>query len=281
MKLTPAIEPVFILAGQSNMAGRCDAAELPNHLKQIKSLDFQICWDIDRNFVEDCNSDGKFLSLQPQTSTGLNMDIFGPEMAMAHSLAPRLEKLGVKRAHFIKFALGSTNLHTNWNPSNTLTSGKMSNIGYYPQFQKFCKESLEFLNTNAAPCSVILPLWGMFWLQGESDSSKANTANSYLSNFEKFIQTVRQDLKHPNLPVVVSPIIWKGKKVHLVNEALQRAADSEIQHCYCIEPLEKDKFSVQGKEAGVGADHLTAAGLCEIGHRMGNTIPLSIGVESS
>ena len=272
MKTQLAIEPVYILAGQSNMAGRCDAAELPEQLKTGTSVDFRICWNIDQNFGEGCTSKGEFLALQPQHSPGLNMEIFGPEMALAHSMAPRLEALGVKRAHFIKFALGSTDLYSNWNPANSTTTGKPSDIGYYTRFFQFCRESLELLrrgNVGSAPL-----LSGMFWLQGESDSSKAKTANAYLSNFDDFIGKLRRDLECPDLPVVVSPVIWHGKKVHVVNEALKQAAESQVQHCFCIDALDKDEFGVQGEAAGVCAGHLTADGLCEIGRRMGEIIPL-------
>lgn len=203
------------------------------------------------------------------------MHIFGPEMALAHSVAPRLKELGVERAYFVKFALGSTDLYSNWNPSNSATTGKASEIGYYHSFLAFCRESLKALQPDEhTPIKVERPLWGMFWLQGESDSSKAKTANAYLSNFKNFVQTVRQDLDCPDLPVVASPVIWKGKKVHVVNDALKQAA-LEVQHCFCIDALHEDLFGVQGDDAGVCARHLTAAGLCEIGRRMGDAIPLT------
>ena len=179
MKTDPILEPVFILAGQSNMAGRCDASQLPRPLKEPPlNVDFQICWDLDRNFGEGCSSKGEFLPLQPQKSPGLDMDIFGPEMGLAHCMAPRLEALGIKRAYFIKFALGSTDLYTNWNPENSAKEGKMSQIGFYPIFQQFCRGSLAALDVRDT--IVKRPLWGMFWLQGESDSSKAKKANAYI-----------------------------------------------------------------------------------------------------
>lgn len=275
MKVQSVIEPVFILAGQSNMAGRCDPSELPVNLKSPSAygIDFQMCWDVDQNFGEGCSSNGAFLPLQPQRSPGLDMDIFGPEMALAHSIAPRLGKLGVKRVSFIKFALGSTDLYSNWNPSNSAISGKMSDIGYYPRFLTFCRESLRLLTHDD---DISRPLLGMFWLQGESDSSKAKTANAYLSNFKVFTQAVRHDLEHPELPVVVSPVIWKGKKVQVVNEALRQAGDSEVSNCICIEAIDKEVFGTQGEDAGVCAGHLTSAGLCEIGRRMGEAIPLDL-----
>ena len=280
------MEPIFILAAQSNMAGRCDVSNLPETFQPstLKDVDFRFTWNNDHNFGEGCSSNGEFRSLQAQHSPGLAMDLFGPEMALAQTLQPRLKEEGIKRAHFIKFSMGSTNLHSNWNPSNTASSGKMSDIGYYGTFLKYCQDSLGALlldgkgigdDDDSSKGIQTRRLCGMFWLQGESDSSKAKDANAYLSNFKRFIETFREDLGYPNLPVVVSPVVWHGKKVKVVNEALQQAAESEVQHCICVDALDKNSFGVQGDDAGVCAGHLTAAGLCEVGRRMGEAVPLS------
>ncbi|CAB9498929.1 expressed unknown protein [Seminavis robusta] len=257
------------------MAGRCDATELPECLKptEIQDVHFRMCWDNDHNLGEGCNSSAKFESLQAQHSPGLEMDIFGPEMALAHALSPRLKQQGIQQAYFIKFAMGSTNLHSNWNPSNQNSEGKMATIGYYPRFLDFCKTSLASLREEQP--DVDRPLGGMFWLQGESDSSKAKDANAYLANFQHFTKTFREDMASPDMLVVVSPIIWSGKKVHVVNDALQQAGNSALEHCVCIDPLDKDEFDVQGAEAGLCAGHLTATGLCEVGRRMGEAMPLA------
>ena len=271
------VEPIFILAGQSNMAGRCSAEDLPERFRPSKTtsdygLDYKICWNNDRNLSEGCNSNDSFERLQAQHSPGLNMDIFGPEMALANSLAPGLQNRGIQKAYFIKFAMGSTNLHSNWNPTNSNAEGKMTTIGYYSTFLDYCKSSLSFL--QSAESEIDRPLWGMFWLQGESDSSRAKDANAYLTNFKHFIETLRDDLASPDLPVVVSPVIWRGKKVHVVNQSLKQAAESEVANCFCIRALDKDECGVQGDDAGFCAGHLTACGLCEIGLRMGKALPL-------
>ncbi|CAB9515034.1 iduronate-2-sulfatase [Seminavis robusta] len=261
------------------MAGRCDVTELPEGLQpaEIRDINFRMCWDNDHNLGEGCNSSGKFESLQAQHSPGLEMDIFGPEMALAHALSPRLKEQGIQRAHFIKFAMGSTNLHSNWNPSNNNSEGKMASIGYYPRFLDFCRTALESIREGQS--DVDCPLGGMFWLQGSSDSSKAKDANAYLANFQHFTKTFREDLAVPDMPVVVSPIIWSGKKVHVVNDALKQAGNSAVERCICIDPLDKDEFGVQGADAGLRAGHLTAAGLCEVGRRMGEAMPLPAGSE--
>ena len=281
------LEPIFILAGQSNLAGRADISEIPAHFHPRalnNDVDYRFNWSNDHNFGgEPCSSNGEFRPLQSQLSPGLNyMQLFGPEMALAHTLQPRLKVLGIKRAYFIKFAMGSTNLHTNWNPSNTVSWGKMSEIGYYGTFSKFCQDSLARLvggSENDIESSN-RRLCGMFWFQGESDSSKAKDANAYLANFKHFTTTFREDLGCPDLPIVVSPVLWHGKKVKVINEALKQAADSEVPHCVCVDPLDEQVFGVQGDDVGLCAGHLTAAGLCEVGRRMGEAVPFA-GLEDT
>lgn len=56
---------------------------------------------------------------------------------------------------------------------------------------------------------------------------------------------MRQDLDCPDLPVVTSPVIWKGKKVQVVNEALKQAA-SEVQHCFALMPWTRMLLACKG-----------------------------------
>ena len=115
----------------------------------------------------------------------------------------------------------------------------------------------------------------MFWLQVESDSLKVKYANAYLEKFKNFIATVRGELQVPDLPVVASPVVWRtGKKVDVVNQALQRAGH-EIPFCTCIDPLEKIScFGVQiaGNDDCVSPEN--AAGVLDIGQRMGLAFPV-------
>jgi len=116
----------------------------------------------------------------------------------------------------------------------------------------------------------------MFWLQGESDSSKAKDANAYLSNLEHFIAAVRNDLNVPDLFVVVSPIVWNGKKVAVVNQALQKAATS-ISNCICIDELAPPLKAVQTLATAANparVDHLSPAAVLDIGRRMGLAFPI-------
>lgn len=117
-------EPVFLLAGQSNMAGRCDGRDLP---------------------------------------------------------------------------FGSTNLHCNWNPNNTNDDHpKPNQKAYFRRFIQFCQSALAEDTKNDGAALAGPPrkkkLVGMFWLQGEGDSTKTKDANSYLSNLQSFVDAVRHEL---------------------------------------------------------------------------------------
>eukprot|EP01063_Lacrimia_lanifica_P025386 TRINITY_DN33182_c0_g1_i1.p1 TRINITY_DN33182_c0_g1~~TRINITY_DN33182_c0_g1_i1.p1 ORF type:complete len:283 (+),score=54.09 TRINITY_DN33182_c0_g1_i1:47-895(+) len=276
-----SVEPVFLFAGQSNMAGRCEVslealADLGLRLqdgecRHSSGVAFEMCWDNDSNFgAGGGHSGGKFLPLLPQAAPGLGLaSCAGPEMGVAATLAPRLAAAGVSRAHFVKFAMGSTNLAANWNPGNTAAEegtppGKAS---HYPAFIAFCTAALKALRRAGGE----RPLAGMFWLQGESDTSKAADANAYLHNFQAFAAAVRRDVPGSgDFPIVVSPVVWHGKKLAVVNAALAQAGAGAVPACLCIDPLDAS-FGVQGAEGCSG--HLTAEGVLDVGRRMGTALP--------
>lgn len=206
------------------------------------------------------------------------MTTFGPELAIAAALGPRLFKIGVRRAFFVKFAMGSTNLYSNWNPNNNNRDepSRPSEIGYYTRFIHFCKGAIEQISNNpnsSAGATRNKRLVGMFWLQGESDSSKAKFARSYLPNFQSLVGAIRADLTCPDLSIVASPVVWSRKHVKVVNAALKEA-EVELENYVCIDELDDKVFGVQGNEAGPCAGHLTAEGVVNVGRRMGEEFPL-------
>jgi hypothetical protein len=298
-------EPVFLLGGQSNMAGRRDGQYLPfGHPCWVdtgttspstntaqKKRPLTLCWDIDCNFgVENgSHSSGEWRPLQCQYSPGLQRHLFGPEMGLVESLCRRVDEKedGVTTTsspplHFLKFAMGSTNLHSNWNPNNTKDDhAKPNQRAYFRRFIQFCQSALaEDTMSDDGAAHAVLPrkkkLVGMFWLQGEGDSTKAKEANSYLTHLQSFLDAVRCELNVPNLPIVVSPIVWKGKYAHVVNQALKDAGSGAVTNCICIDPLDASKVGVQqsGEPSCVATDHLTADAILDIGRRMGESIPL-------
>ena len=271
-------EPVFLLAGQSNMAGRCQAEDLPPRRREDSGgVTFTLCWDNDSNFGAEAggHSNGEWRPLQCQESPGLGGgSFFGLEMGLAEALGPRLAA-DFCRVHFLKFAMGSTNLHSNWNPENDLQQGSSpAKIGHYNRFIDFCRRALK--DTAAAAASGDAPkrkkLVGMFWLQGESDSAKAKTAKDYSRGFQALITAIRRDLDVPSLPVVVSPVVWKGKYVDVVNQSLINLGNGGFSNCVCVDEMDPS-FGVQPAAAGLCAGHLTAEGALDIGRRMGEAFP--------
>lgn len=310
-------EPVFLLAGQSNMAGRCDGRDLLSHPSRATTPtpstakndaneydtaapgvamtpQFTLCWDNDCNFGEEnrSHSSGEWRPLQCQYSPGLQRQLFGPEMGLAETLGDRFgeQRLFLTREgedggeegetttptiHFLKFAMGSTNLHNIWNPNNNNDDHpKPNQRAYFRRFIQFCRLALADNKTNDASPSK--KLVGMFWLQGESDALKASDAASYLSNLLSFFDAARNELDAPNLPIIISPVVWKGKYVDIVNQALKDAGSGAVSNCICIDPLETSKFGVRksGEPSCVVPDHLTSEAILDIGRRMGERFPV-------
>lgn len=85
---------------------------------------------------------------------------------------------------------------------------------------------------------------------------------------------IRRDLHCPDLPIVVSPLVWpNGKKTKIVNENLRKAAET-IAPCRCIDALDPSLAKVQTSNADPCAGHLTAEGVTDIGIRMGEAIQI-------
>eukprot|EP01012_Entosiphon_sulcatum_P014419 TRINITY_DN19451_c0_g1_i2.p1 TRINITY_DN19451_c0_g1~~TRINITY_DN19451_c0_g1_i2.p1 ORF type:complete len:164 (+),score=29.27 TRINITY_DN19451_c0_g1_i2:25-492(+) len=145
---------VFILAGQSNMVGRAEPEHLPQAIKDATAT-VRIRWMNNLNFGTPGASDG-WQPLQCQFSPGPNVHHFGPEFTLAVELQRLFPE---EQIHLLKFAMGSTNLHTNWSPT------AVGDAAYFAAFVKFCEEGLAELGGDARPS-------GLFWLQGESDSGK-------------------------------------------------------------------------------------------------------------
>jgi hypothetical protein len=300
------IEPIFIFAGQSNMAGRCLARDLPIALSTCRhhNVDFDLCFDIDMNFGDPNargHSNKRFENLGCQRRGGKKR-VFGPEMSCAQALAVSLRQKygeGVDiKCHFIKFALGSTSLAFNWDKSNSNTTmgadrSSNRNVSFYPTFVAFVKNALSQLPPTAY-------LQGIFWHQGSNDSSFVDQACNYEKNFRSFVENIRADFSAPGLPVVCTPIhfaqtdremdrLVSTEFQEVVNEALVNSAKNLV-HVQTIASLKqtatipeedwlvhtKTENKVLGRkhEKWPSPGHLTARAILDIGCRMGKTADL-------
>ncbi|XP_023536887.1 probable carbohydrate esterase At4g34215 [Cucurbita pepo subsp. pepo] len=206
---------IFILAGQSNMAGRGGVEKIQNG---------KLVWD--GKVPLECQSDPSILRLNPERQweiahepLHLGIDIshtpgIGPGIPFAHQFK---EKAGQKAGTvgLVPCARGGT-LIEQWikNPSNPSAT-------FYQNF-------IERIKTSEKEGGVVRAL---FWYQGESDAAMNDTAQRYKDNLKKFITDIRNDIKPRFLPVIIVKISMYDffMKHDTHNLPAVRAAEDAVQ----------------------------------------------------
>ncbi len=174
---------VILMAGQSNMEGRgqnADLADLAPGLQQPQA-DVQIHWH------------GVWSDLQPGLG-GQNTE-FGPELTFGRAVADALPGENIV---LIKYAAGGTNLAEDWNPS---LPGSM-----WTGFVNAVNNALAALDPSVYDPQIV----GMVWMQGERDSKFEEMALAYEQNLATFIPAVREQFGVPNLPFIIGQIHSKN-----------------------------------------------------------------------
>lgn len=202
-----AKELVFILAGQSNMAGQGTAKELaPAYRRAPKNIEFYY----------------------NGYKTPLNrFRHFGPEIGFAHEISRHFPGDKIK---LIKFAVGGTSLFAwdpNWNASRAKTT---RNASAGPLFKKLIKTAkIGFKNKDAK-------LAGILWMQGEADAKYPVAAKQYAANLNRFVSRLRAELKSPNALFImgsINPPLNIFPATRIVQQA-QRMATSRIRNLRLI-----------------------------------------------
>ncbi len=177
--------PVFMLGGQSNMAGGGHSKNLPAELRGPNEnvLIF----------------DGK--GWKPLKAGGR----FGPEVTFGAAMAKALgRKIGI-----VKFAVSGSHLVWDWNPA-----GKARNNVY----------AKALATVTQARKSRPIEIRGMLWMQGERDSLYPGAAKKYAANLDLLVKSVRKDYQSPNMTFVlgrVNPKPARYKFVKIVRKAQQ------------------------------------------------------------
>lgn len=175
---------VFILAGQSNMAGR---GGVVNEV-----------WD---GYVPpECRPNASILSLSPAMIWGpateplhLGIDVnktvgIGPGMVFAHTVLKKDPGFGV--IGLVPCAAGGTNI-SDWGRGGHLYT--------------------RLIRRGEAAARGGATIQAMLWYQGESDTVNLEDARKYRSRLRRFFNHVRSDLELPNLPII-------QVKLHLFSE---------------------------------------------------------------
>jgi hypothetical protein len=185
--MNPKIK-VFLLGGQSNMAGWTPLSEIPSNLKREYSE--AIAW-VDGETTASLAK--KWMNLT--SGLGNSQTYFGPELSFGPEIAKYLPNENIA---LLKYAWGGTNLVSRWrSPSSGGTTGDM-----YKNFIKSVHDGLAALPQGCQPEIV-----GMIWMQGESDANQTKAvADEYESNLKNLIKDIRAEVKLPEMPFVLGQI---------------------------------------------------------------------------
>ncbi|MCK5917450.1 MAG: sialate O-acetylesterase [Cocleimonas sp.] len=163
-------ELVFILAGQSNMAGHGTTAKLSaNYRRTPANVKFYF-----NGYPAQMNRFARF----------------GPEVGFAHAISRRFPHKTIK---LIKFAVGGTSLFA-WDPNWRLGKARQTrNASAGPLFKKLIKTVRRHTSVKGVKFA------GILWMQGETDARYSNAARTYAQNLSRFVRALRKELKSPTL----------------------------------------------------------------------------------
>ena len=188
-KINPGYD-VYLLMGQSNMAGRGPLTEeyLAMQYKRVLMLNKENKWVPARHPLH--FDKPKVAGVGPGLS-------FGQEMAKAY---PK------DTIALVPCAVGGTSI-SKWEPG---AFDKVTGTHPYDDAMRRMKEAQKKGT-----------LKGIIWLQGESDS-KPTLAEKYLTRISALIERVRKEAGDPKLPFVAGELGRYRDKYRLINDELDR-----------------------------------------------------------
>jgi len=177
---------VFILSGQSGMAGFGNSTTLPDAMRKGNNRILMF-------------EDGKWQPLRPfnvypeqlMKKFRLSEFSFGPEISFAYAMAEAWpnETIGI-----VKQAAGGTGILA-WNPNWTKEQAdRTENAGRGNLFKALTDKA------NAACASRDCELMGFVWLQGARDMQFLDVAKEYLPNLEAMVDGVRKKVGAEDMP---------------------------------------------------------------------------------
>ncbi|RAL40561.1 hypothetical protein DM860_006631 [Cuscuta australis] len=219
---------IFLLAGQSNMAGRGGVVHgawdghVPPECQPsplILRLNTANIWEPAREPLH--------------SGIDLNRTVgIGPGMSFAHTVLRKDPSVGV--IGLVPCAVGGTDIRK-WARGGFLYS--------------------RLIHRSAAAARGGARIRGLLWYQGESDTVNLEDAREYRDRLRKFFIDVRSDLQLPALPIIQVALATKqGPFIEIVRKA-QLGVD--LPHVKTVD--------AEGLEVGYDHLHLTAAAEVELG----------------
>ena len=223
---------VFILAGQSNMAGAADASYLSNvDVKDLEKAKENVSFVYNGNEAIPLNvtipADWKKKKFELDSC-------FGPEIFFGIELS---KKHPNKKFLFIKRALGGASLYGCWNPNWTKEKAQYVNELNRP---KLFHELLNDVDRELSKYDKLdYQIMAMLWVQGESDSGQKwgpLPSDTYFGNLKNLISKSRDAFKYPKMPFLIMQV---GSKK--IGQAM-KSVSNELKNVIFI-PQNMDKSS--------------------------------------
>jgi hypothetical protein len=194
-----AATKVFLLAGQSNMAGvgGYDSPIPPPYNVPQPAVRF---WN---------ESNDGWVDLQ--SGFGFSPTMFGPEVSFGYRL--HNTTFPNDDIYLVKYALTSTSLAVDWKPDGTGPC--------YNTFKSRVNAAMAKLRNDGLSPSIA----GMIWMQGEGDATEAFAPN-YAANLTNLIGKVRGDFSTPDMRFVLGRILPTAGTP--ANNAIVRAAQEAV-----------------------------------------------------
>ena len=191
---------VFILAGQSNMAGEAWVDEAPADYyplpTNVELYDFTQKFDYKAHAAwretHEPRDAAEFVSTRPSGQ-------FGPELGFAATISDAYPN---RKFIFIKWAMGGSS-QQEWSPQwdvNNFTPNSVEAIrGALFQQAVHAIKSVDLQNEPHE-------FAGLLWFQGEKDSKSFTAASAYEENMKTLITAFRDELDTPEMPIFIGKV---------------------------------------------------------------------------
>ncbi len=256
---------IYLVAGQSNAAGRGILANLPGgfvpdnrawlyHSPHLKSTSPALTW-------------------APLRAATEQAGWFGPEL----SLGTRLQQLARDRpVAIIKHAFSATDLAGAWNPGKD----PADRAHWGMQFEAFVG-TVEAGLRAMRDMGFEPTIRGMAWQQGESDADFLKPSQDYAANLARFIARVREQFRSPDMVFVYGFVLPFPNKQPFREQVrmAQGAVDQDSGSPWAVKKafvVFTDDLSHIAHDANSPDPndhvHIGTAGMIELGRRMAETM---------
>jgi len=218
---------VYILSGQSNMAGSGNKSQLPKSWKTPRpSVQY---WD-----------GKKFVAFDPMQLSLNGGGRFGPEVGFAGTMASLQPG---KTIYVVKFALSGQPLHAGFNGGKWMgpepgpnrgtfypgTSPEDPNMGnHYKRLRDQFTKSLAALKADGKTPQ----LKGIAWMQGEADAKQEISATTYAQSISLLKSRIEEDCQSGPVPFAMGQVLphipWAPRFTHRA-EIRQAQADADMR----------------------------------------------------